>query len=222
MVGFSMLYFRNKLSILAIFFLLNITINSYADSDALDSFFTQTHSLSAEFTQIIMDNSGKAIESSSGRLIIKRPNQFILKYTRPDEQRYISDGKTLWIYDLDLEQVTIKAVDEKLLNSPALLLSSNKNIRDLYHITKISNASATGHDIYDLIPKAKNNETSDIFSSIQLVFSKQQLIEIKMADNFDQVTRLSLYNQKLNPQIDSEKFSFIIPFGVDVIGTIIE
>jgi len=216
-----MSYFLNKLSTTAIFFLF-VSINSYASSDALDNFFTQTHSLDAEFTQTIMDSSGKAIESSNGLLIINRPNQFILEYTHPDQQRYISDGKTLWIYDVDLEQVTIKAVDEKLLNSPALLISSNKNIRDLYHIKKVSNSSTAAYDIYDLIPKEKDDETNNMFSSIQLTFSKQQLMEIKMADNFDQVTRLSLYNQKLNPKIDSKKFSFIIPFGVDVIGTIVD
>jgi len=217
-----MLYFANTCYLRALFFLLFLSLNSSAGANALDSFFTQTQSLSAEFIQTISDTSGKEIESSNGQLTIKRPNQFILKYTQPDQQRYISDGKTLWVYDVDLEQVTIKAVDEQLLNSPALLLSSNKNIRDLYHIKKIADNNNPQLDIYNLITKAKTDESSNLFSSIQLIFSKQQLIEIKMADNFDQVTRLSLFNQKLNPQIKAETFSFIIPFGVDVIGTKID
>lgn len=203
--------------------LLVFCTNAFAGSDALDNFFTQTHSLTADFTQTIMDSSGKAIETSGGQLIIKRPNQFILKYTRPDEQSYISNGKTLWIYDVDLEQVTIKAVDNKLLSSPALLISSNKNIRDLYHIKEIVAPQTTQNTIFNLIPKAENDEEiNNVFSSIQLIFSKQQLIEIKMADNFDQLTRLRLYNQKINPEINSDSFSFIIPFGVDVIGTAVE
>jgi outer membrane lipoprotein carrier protein len=212
-----MLYFPNNRQILAFFFILVISVNNYADSNALDNFFTQTHSLTADFTQTIVDSSGKSIETSSGQLIIKRPNQFILKYTRPDEQHYISDGKTLWVYDLGLEQVTIKAVDEKLLSSPALLISSNKNINDLYDIKEIS--ASNNSNVYNLVAKAAD-ETNNMFSSIQLVFSGKQLKEIIMADNFDQHTRLSLYNQKSNPEINSDKFSFIIPFGVDVIGTI--
>jgi outer membrane lipoprotein carrier protein len=221
-IGFRMLYFANKFYLHALFFLLFFSLNSYAVSDALDNFFTQTHSLNAEFTQTILDNNGKTIANSNGQLIIKRPNQFILEYTQPDQQRYISDGKTLWVYDVDLEQVTIKAVDEQLLNSPALLLSSNKNIRDLYQIKKIAHTKSPHLDIYNLIAKEKNDDSSNMFSSIQLTFSKQQLMEIKMADNFDQETHLSLYNQKINPQISAEKFSFIIPFGVDVIGTRID
>jgi len=169
-----------------------------------------------------MDSSGKSIETSSGQLTIKRPNQFILKYTKPDEQRYISDGKTLWVYDVDLEQVTIKAVDEKLLSSPALLISSNKNIRDLYDIKEIADSNTNQNTIYNLYPKTANDETSNMFSSVQLIFYQQQLKEIKMADNFDQITRLSLYNQKFNADIKSDLFSFIVPFGVDVIGTIAE
>ena len=154
-----MLNLHKKLPLFAVFILLFMSINSYAGSDALDQFFSQTHSLTADFTQIIMDSSGKAIESSEGQLIIKRPNQFILKYTKPDQQTYISDGKNLWIYDVDLEQVTIKAVDEKLLNSPALLISSNKNIRDLYHIKQISDLKSSQLEIYQLIPKTKDEET---------------------------------------------------------------
>jgi len=215
-----MSHFRNKLQLLTIFFFSFISLNSYCDSNALDSFFTKTHSLTANFTQTIMDSSGKAIEISSGQLTIKRPNQFILKYTQPDEQHYISNGKTLWVYDVDLEQVTNKSVDEKLLNSPALLISSNKNVRDLYDIKEIADSTISENTTYSLKPKVINDETNNMFSSIQLAFTGQQLKEIKMADGFDQTTRLSLYNQKLNPQINSDIFSFIVPFGVDVIGTI--
>jgi outer membrane lipoprotein carrier protein len=191
----------------------------FAGSNALDLFFSNTHSLTANFKQTIADKYGKPIEQSQGLLSIKRPNKFYLEYTKPDEQRYISDGKTLWVYDEGLEQVTISAVDEKLLNSPVLLITSDQNIRELYDVKETIDYNNPDHDIFILTSKEVKDEADKIFSNIQLIFNKSQLIEIKMADNFDQVTRLNLYNQINNARINDEVFSFTIPEGIDVIGT---
>ncbi|MFK5893136.1 MAG: outer membrane lipoprotein chaperone LolA [Pseudomonadota bacterium] len=201
------------------FILLILCTNSFAGSDALDVFFSQTSSLKANFNQSIMDHNGKIIETSSGQLIINRPHQFVLNYTKPDQQRYISDGKTLWIYDVELEQVTIKAVDENFFSSPVLLLSSDKNIKDVYHINETIDYDAPEKDVFNLTAKVVTDESNNMFKNIQLIFLKHQLVEIIMQDNFEQTTRLTLYNQQVNTAIDSDTFSFIIPFGVDVIGT---
>ncbi|MFK5985785.1 MAG: outer membrane lipoprotein chaperone LolA [Pseudomonadota bacterium] len=200
--------------------LLFISTNAFAGSDALDLFYQKTDSLSANFTQTIRDTFGKLIETSSGRLVIKRPDQFVLNYTKPDEQSYISDGKTLWVYDVELEQVTIKKADEKLLNSPALLISSNRNIRDNYFVKESVDYDAPDNDIFILTPKNVDEENSMMFANIQLTFFKQRLMEIKMTDNFDQITRLNLYNQEVNSKVDDKVFAFIIPADVDVIGTV--
>ena len=199
--------------------LLIVCTNTYAGSDALDLFFSQTRSLKANFNQTIMDHNGKAIETSSGQLIISKPNQFVLNYTKPDQQEYISDGKTLWIYDVELEQVTIKAVDDNFFSSPALLISSDKNIRDSFHIKESVDYDTPQNDVFNLTAKVVNDETNNMFKNIQLIFLKHKLVEIKMQDNFEQTTRLTLYNQEVNSDIDADVFSFIIPFGVDVIGT---
>jgi outer membrane lipoprotein carrier protein len=198
--------------------LLMLSLDVIAGSNALDLFFSNTHSLTANFKQTIADKYGTPIEESEGILSIKRPNKFSLNYIKPDEQSYISDGKTLWIYDVELEQVTISGVDDKLLNSPVLLITSDKNIRDLYQVKETIDYDNPDLDIFILTSKIVKDEADKIFSNIQFSFHKQQLIEIKMADNFDQITRLNLYNQINNASIDDQVFSLSIPADVDVIG----
>ena len=203
------------------FFISFSSIRIYAGTEVLDLFYANTHSMQADFEQSISERFGKVLEQSSGSLVIQRPNQFALNYHQPDQQQYISNGKTLWIYDVDLEQVTIKAFDESLADSPALLISSNKNIRQSYTIIEAYDPKKPDLDIFKLTPKQDIAAQGEgMFSQVYLIFKQGKLVELTMEDNFDQVTTLKFKQIKVNEKLTPGTFSLKIPDNVDVIGTI--
>lgn len=222
------LLLQKKISHFLFFSLLTIaSLPIQAGMEVLDQFYANTKSFSADFEQRVAKFQGQTLERSNGSLIIKRPNQFVLSYKDPDEQYYISNGKVLWIYDVELEQVTIKAFDASMARSPALLLASGKNIHQAYTVIEVKEDNQPNRHIFRLTPKliAKNAEDADIenetFKEIYLIFENKHLVELTMQDNFDQITTLKLNKVKLNPQIAKERFEFKIPENVDVIGSLI-
>lgn len=181
----------------------------------LEQFFAQTQSLQADFQQSISELYGKTLESSSGKIIMQRPHQFVLNYEKPERQQYVSDGKTLWMFDEELEQVSIKSFDEGLANSPALFISSNQQLDQSYHISDAHDPQRPELKIVKLVPKGDDN----LFSSVYLAFKDGLLIELLMQDNFEQVTKLEFSEIKINAQLPEDTFRFKIPDDVDVIGT---
>lgn len=201
-------------------YLLILSTQVMAGSDALDKFFDQTKSFSANFSQTITREDGRELEHSNGKLLIHKPGQFYLHYQQPDEQFYICNGKTLWIYDVDLEQVTLQRIDQKLLHSPASFLSNKKQFEKYYWIKESVDYDHPEQDIFDLLPKAEyKDKDQGFFSQIRFIFVQDELLEIRMVDNFSQTTRLVLSDQKRNIRIDNKIFQFTIPENVDVIGT---
>ena len=110
----------------------------------LDKFYEKTHTFRANFEQVVRDGEDEALMTSKGHLLISRPNKFVMVYTDPDQQQYISDGKILWIYDKDLEQVTIKKFDQEMKRSPVLVLSGKNELRELYNIEETIDYSKPG------------------------------------------------------------------------------
>ena len=180
--------------------------------DVLDRFYKNTDSLTADFVQEVATTTGKLIEKSKGHLQIRRPDMFSLEYVEPLEQKYVSNGKTLWIYDAELEQVTIKPLDDGLGDSPALLLSSDKDIRKNYHVEAVSAKKPS--EKVALTAKTENMT----FARVLLEFNRDVLVEMKMYDNFNQITTLTFTNSEVNIPIADETFHFIPPSGVDIIG----
>lgn len=203
-------------------FLFALSPYSFSGSDALDIFMHSTERFQADFKQVIVGPYGQELESSSGLLMIKRPNQFLLQYQKPDKQQYISNGKKLWIYDEELEQVTIQSLDGQMLSSPAFLISGNVDLKKHYHIKESVDFEHPENDLFILTPlskhEAQDNDKS-LFSNVTFTFNKNILIEIKMQDNFEQSTRLILSKQKVNPTLKNSLFTFKIPDNIDVIGT---
>jgi len=203
-----------KVFILAVLWLVSIT--ALANTQVLDLFYANTRSMQADFEQTISERFGKVLEQSSGKLIIQRPHQFVLHYQQPDQQHYVSDGKTLWIYDMELEQVTIKNFEGGLAASPALLISSNNNIHQSYQVSLAHDPERPELAVFKLVPKQEES----MFSLVYLIFNQGQLVELNMHDNFEQVTRLKFSNIQINKKIPLSTFSFEIPEDVDVIGTV--
>jgi len=184
------------------------------NNTTLDYFFQTVQSLQADFKQTIRNSRGKILEQSNGSLVISRPDKFILDYQAPIEQKYISNGKTIWIYDVELEQVSIKTLDESVGDSPALLLSSNINIYKHYQVDDVVLDKADGYQWVQL--KAKAEEMT--FERVLLAFKDNNLMQMKMYDSFGQFTELKFSNVQLNKHFSNKQFIFVPPDDVDVIG----
>lgn len=168
--------------------------------------------LEAQFSQTLSDRSGQVTEKSSGTLAIKRPNRFRWDYREPYEQVIVADGERVWVYDIDLEQVTVRKLDLALSATPAMLLSGEGALTDNFTIIA---AEVRGGVLWvQLQPKRDDTD----FKSVRLGFAGQQLRYMELADKLGQTTLLEFFQVQRNPPLDESRFVFNIPPGVDVIG----
>ena len=191
--------------------------NAHSDDSAkvlLNNFFTDLKTLTADFEQSVQNSTLNAAERASGTLWIERPGKFRWNYNTPYVQEIVSNGDKLWIYDADLEQVTIKKINKTLGNTPALLLSNDKPIDESFNILEMDK----GHilDWVELSPK--DDEAG--FTRIRLGFGKvgmnKRLLEMVLEDNLGQTTRLVFLNLKRNEPVDSALFNFTPPKNADI------
>lgn len=175
-----------------------------ADLDGLSSF-------SADFSQRLVGAKTTAVEPSSGRMIFKRPGKFRWIYETPYEQEIISDGKTLWVFDKDLEQVTIRPVDDGSARSPLTIFNDPASIPAFYEVESLS--GTTGERPFKLTPKY--NDAG--FKYVVLTFADKKPITMEIYDNFEQHSSFSFHNIDMNPNPDETQFSFVPPADVDVI-----
>ena len=173
--------------------------------------FSGLDSFSAEFTQKLFDADQVLQEETSGVLRVQRPNRFNLEYLQPYYQLYVADGKDLYFYDKDLEQVTVKAQEGMLENTPAMLLSNPGKLDQLYHVKP--QGEEAGLFWYELTPKQDGGS----FERINLAFKQNELRIMELQDSFKQTTRLMFKGVQRNPDLSPKLFRFTPPKGVDVI-----
>ncbi len=178
----------------------------------LTRYFDKLNSFQATFIQTIFSANNDAKKYSKGLIVVKSPNKFLLKYVKPFKLLYVADGKKLWSYDEDLEQIVVKEQGDLLINSPAMLLSDAKNLTKSYRIEKTG--VVNGWLWFELTPKQENSN----FETVSLAFENNELIAMEMRDNFGQTTHLEFSNIIKNPKLAKHTFKFVPPKGVDVIG----
>jgi outer membrane lipoprotein carrier protein len=177
----------------------------------LADLLTQAQTLSARFSQLSLDASGTQLQETSGQLTLKRPGLFRWHTDEPMEQLLVSNGEKVWLYDPDLQQVTIQTLDQRLTHTPALLLSGDvSKIRDNFEISHNE-----GGNVVDFIlkPKAKDS----LFDSLRLSFRNSVLNDMQLIDSIGQRTNILFLGVKMNEPQDSAQFTFEIPAGADVI-----
>ena len=123
----------------------------------------------------------------------------------------LADGKTFWIYDEELEQVTVKPLDRAIARTPAMALGSDEPVETNYTVTDLGQRD--GLDWLRLIPKARDTD----YEQVRLGFADDELRAMELTDGFGQTTRLNFRNIDSNPHIDPARFRFDPPPGVDVI-----
>lgn len=173
------------------------------------------HSFSANFVQLTQDGLGNTLQRVEGFMQVAKPGKLRWKTEGVYEQLVISDGKSLWIYDADLEQVSIKDMDNRLSETPALLLGGDVSAID--NDFNITQAPSDNTLLFILQPK----DSSQLFDSLELSFNKldkdQPLTQMIIRDASGQITDISFTNVSRNPKLGLNIFTFEIPKGVDVI-----
>lgn len=184
-------------------------------SAALTHLLLNTHTMQADFTQIIKYDKASVMHQSQGRMALERPGKFRWEIVKPNNQLIIANGSRLWIYDPDLEQVTIRSFSKAAGQTPALLLSdSNLTLEKDFSIKQVAGASQiAGTEVFRLTPKDKEN----LFVSITLTFIQKQIREMQLADHLGHVTVVAFKNVKLGLTLPATLFTFTPPPQVDVI-----
>lgn len=190
--------------------------NGYAAQDdtaaqSLSILLSNYHTLQGNFTQKTVDAAGEVLESTRGDIAFQRPDLFRWYTLTPTKQLIINRGDKLAIYDVDLEQVMYKNVDEQYGATPALLLSGNvEKLKQQYDIKACADKTP---DCYQLSAKDDN----DVFKQLRITFKNNILDTMVIDNNLDQSTQIQFNKVKVNSQLPSSLFELNLPAGVDVV-----
>ena len=181
--------------------------------DKLKEFIAATHSAQANFTQVVLDQNGKRIQGASGVMQFQRPGKFRWTYQKPYEQIIVGDGAKFWLYDVDLNQVTVKKLDAALGSSPAALLSGSNEIERGFMLKESGN-----QDGLDWLQATSRTKDSG-FEKILMAFDAQaELVIMELNDAFGHKTVLRFSAMQRNPKFSGQQFQFTPPKGADVLG----
>jgi outer membrane lipoprotein carrier protein len=175
-------------------------------------YLDEVDTLSARFSQTLVDPGGRIVDEAQGTLQIKRPGRFRWNYETPHEQLVVADGEKLWLYDPGLEQVTVKALDATLGSTPAMLLGGSGKLSDAYDVAR--EYEEDGLSWVELAPRAKQGD----FRKVRLAFAGDELKGMELEDTLDQVTRIRFSDVERDPPLADDLFRFLVPPGTDVVG----
>lgn len=203
----------NRFTSAIMLFLFTTLAHAASVSTDLSGLLNNIQSMKADFTQKVYDNHGKVTQKSSGHMALQRPGKFRWDITKPSPQLIIANDNKLWIYDPDLQQLTIRSLQNASGESPALLLTNDNANLDKTYVVKTIQKNSPQASWFSLTPKQQDN----MFISIQMGFVKNQIQEMQLKDNLGHTTVIQFQNIQLNTSLASSLFSFKRPAGVDVI-----
>jgi len=183
---------------------------SYAGAiDQLRAFAQGTKTARGEFTQRVVRN-GRASEPSSGTFAFARPGKFRWSYEKPFEQLLIADGNRLWIWDRDLNQVTVKKLDNALGESPASILFGSNDLEKSFVLEEAG--TRDGLEWLSATPRGKDVT----FNKVSIGFRDGLPMAMELFDAFGQVSHLRFQNVVRNVDLPAGQFTFVPPKGADV------
>lgn len=180
--------------------------------ERLKEFIASAKTVEADFSQTVTDKSGRITQQANGKMAFSRPGKFRWDYLKPYEQVIVGDGSKLWLYDVDLDQVTVKPLGDVIAGTPAALLAGDNSI-DQYFILKNAGES-DGLEWLEATPKSRDTT----FERIRMGFKGDDLVKMELFDFFGQRTMLKLSRFVRNPSIPASRFKFTPPKGIDVMG----
>lgn len=181
--------------------------------DTLNQFFTQVDTMQAGFTQQVVDDKGKVRQSSSGTVFLSRPGKFRWEYAAPDKHQIVADGKNVWVYDVELDQVTVKPMRQALSAAPVGMLLQKQPVDKQFAVQDME-ADGSNLEWFRLTPYKKDSD----FTSMDLGVTDNGIGEMILNDKFGQMTYIKFQNMRTNVGIENSRFSFTPPKGADVIG----
>lgn len=189
-----------------------------AGMESLEAFVKNVKSGRAEFTQTVTaptrEGQPSRAKVSTGTFEFQRPGQFKFDYKKPFAQTIVADGKTLWLYDADLNQVTQRAQAQALGSTPAALIAAAPDLRALQaDFTLESAPERDGLQWVKATPKAKDGQ----LQGIQVGFQGEALAALEIQDSFGQRSVLKFSKVEVNPALGAGAFAFKAPAGADVL-----
>lgn len=200
---------------LAAAFLLSTLLALPARADGLEKlreFFSSTQSLSANFHQVVRDAQKRKVQEVDGSMRLQRPGKFRWDYSKPFVQHIIGDGKKVWLYDPELNQVTVRDMDQALGSSPAALLAGGKDLEENFLLTYQERGD--GVEWVLATPKGKDSG----FERVAVGFKEGALYAMALHDSFGHTTLIRFYDVQVNPKLPPGTFNFTPPANADVVG----
>ncbi len=196
-----------------LFLCLSLPALAMADASArLTAFFQNTASMRAEFHQTVLDAQHRKIQEVTGSMQLLRPGKFRWDYNKPYVQLVIGDGQKVWLFDPELNQVTVRSLDKMIGSSPAALLAGNRDIEKTFDVKM--DVRQDQLDWVEVTPKDKDSG----FERMYLGFKAENLQEMELHDNFGQTTVIEFSHLERNPKLNAQTFKFSPPKGADVVG----
>ncbi len=189
--------------------------DSAADARALaraEQFIAGIKSARGGFTQQLRDGTGRILQRAEGTLYLQKPGLFRWEYTQPAGQLIVADGRNLWLYDAELEQVTVRPAGKALASSPAMLLAGTGRVADGFIVS--DGGRQRDLDWIVLTPRVADGD----FQRVRLGFTGRELRAMELDDRLRQVTALEFPSLERNPRLAPTLFRFTPPAGVDVVG----
>jgi outer membrane lipoprotein carrier protein len=177
----------------------------------LRAFLAETVTLEARFSQVLLETDSARAQVSEGTFYLHRPQRFRWDYTQPAPQLVVADGENLWLFDPDLEQATVRRLDDGLSSTPAMLLSGDGNLDDSFKV-----GAAYHEDGIDWVELAPVSGAAD-FSGVRVGFEAGRLASMELIDALGQTTVIRFSGVKVNIPLDPALFQFTPPPGADVI-----
>lgn len=184
---------------------------------SLENFMRNAQAGQAQFTQTVTapakDGQAARSKTSSGDFAFQRPGQFKFIYTKPFEQTIVADGKTVWLYDVDLNQVTQRKQADALGSTPAAILASANDLTGLKKDFALKAApDADGMQWVEATPKAADGQ----LKSVRVGFTGDTLTAMDILDGFGQRSVIRFNNLQVLPSLPAGSFKFEVPVGADI------
>ncbi len=183
-----------------------------AGADRLKEFFEKTGAMRAKFEQVVTDNRGQKVQEVSGTMQLLRPGKFRWDYNKPYPQEIVGDGGRIWLYDPELNQVTVRNMSEAIGSSPAALLAGSKEVEKNFILENLKSPDK----LEWVLARPKDRDSG--FDEVRLGFGRNGLEQMQMQDSYGNTTSIRFSGLERNPRLDAQSFMFKPPAGADIVG----
>jgi outer membrane lipoprotein carrier protein len=180
----------------------------------LDAFAHGLHSLKGHFQQTLIDANGRRGRTSYGTVALEAPNLFRWQTTAPDKQLIVADGKHVWMYEPDLDQVTVRSQNTAAAHSPLTVITDVKRMDQDFNVSELGERD--GLEWLRLTPKKPRAN----FHYAELGFDAHGLRAMRFKDQLDNITRMRFSDWRRNVKLPASTFTFTVPKGADVVGDV--